>query len=304
MPWGQCRARSVSGTCPDQVPGTRHRRYEPRPPPSRSASSAMGRIPPSAAAPPANPNQPRFAQGCVVFCAKCDTRGAMPGSPFRAAADFGQNGPAEWATGASAQPAQPLASSRPDDPIADSGPANIIGACPPTDHAIEPSPQVVVASDLWKWGSLSRFGGNATGVTMVCSTTFQTFRGGWASERDSPTCRHRTTFRRFGGRRPGRDIVACPCRLSPPSNRKGRTRTLGRTTAGCSGRAEGRRALLPQSKGLAASLLPCGPAPGRDDYQDREGNQRPPGDAQCVVLPPEDVPHVVNPNPARNACWR
>jgi hypothetical protein len=66
--------------------------------------------------------------------------------------------------------------------------------------------------------SLSHFGGRATRLPVRCRwTTFRRFAGVGVGARFDDV-RHRTTFRRFRGRRSGGDIVACPCQL-PPSKR-------------------------------------------------------------------------------------
>ena len=42
-------------------------------------------------------------------------------------------------------------------------------------------------------------------------------------------------------------------------------------------------------------LLPRGAAPRDDDHKQRETDHGPPGDAERVVLPLQDVPHVREP---------
>jgi hypothetical protein len=49
------------------------------------------------------------------------------------------------------------------------------------------------------------------------------------------------------------------------------------------------------------ALPPTSPAPGRDHHQDREPDQRPPGNAQRPVVPAKYVPHLANPSPHPSA---
>jgi hypothetical protein len=91
----------------------------------------------------------------------------------------------------------------------------------------------------------------------------------------------------------------CSCQLlTVASEEAGRSR-WGERPPVVAEEPKATRTVPSQSGWLGASLFLRGPAPGRDDHQDREGDQRPPGDAQCVVLPLQDVPHVVNPNEPR-----